>query len=74
MDDFKNTHPYPIAQVELVRSRECWAWIIQNCPICGRSHTHGGGPLTGNPRDFLGLRATHCLGGRGDYILMEATP
>ena len=64
----------PSAPAILQRGRECWLWIVPSCPFCGKRHTHGGGPLDGDPREYLGGRASHCwLGDGGQYILTEAT-
>jgi hypothetical protein len=48
------------AIVTLGKCRECYLWIIVKCPYCGKKHTHGGGPLDGDPREYLGDRVPHC--------------
>jgi len=35
-------------------------WEVIRCPYCGRSHTHGAGERTDDPRAFLGGRVAHC--------------
>jgi hypothetical protein len=64
----------PQALAELSRGRDCWIWTVKKCPLCGRRHTHGGGPLEGNPRELLSHRVAHCVSGdkAGGYVLVEA--
>jgi hypothetical protein len=40
------------------RGRECWILEFR-CVWCGRLHSHGGGPLDGEPD--AGHRVSHCL-------------
>jgi len=44
-------------------------WLLTiRCPHCGRTHTHGGGPMDEAPSG--GHRLGHCLGdGRRGYII-----
>jgi len=44
-------------------------WIIYQCPFCGFSHNHGGGPATADPVKYLGGRVSHCLYDSQEYIL-----
>jgi hypothetical protein len=62
-----------IAIAKLRKGEGCYLWIIPQCPICGEEHEHGGGPLGGNPDDFLGSRVPHCLnpGGVSSYRLVK---
>ncbi len=50
----------PEAPALLVRGRDCFLWIVSHCPLCGKKHQHGGGEITGDPRDLLGHRVRHC--------------
>ncbi len=44
-------------------------WSVRiTCPYCGKTHHHGGGPVTEPP--VLGHRAAHCLG-RGEYEIVQ---
>lgn len=67
---------YAIARVRLKRGKVCWYWVIDRCPFCAGRHTHGGGPLNGNPRRLLGHRSQHCMEGpewpRDGYELVES--
>jgi len=51
---------FPTAYVTLQKTSDCYLWIVERCPLCGKRHSHGGGKLTGNPRDLLGHRWAHC--------------
>lgn len=67
----------PLARCHRMQGRDVWLWVIDACPYCGHSHTHGGGELAGNPRRLLGERVPHCAGdktGLPNYILTEALP
>jgi len=59
------------AAARLVRHSDGFRWVVDRCPYCGRRHTHGGGPLDGDPRAGLGPRAPHCHAGP-EYALVEA--
>ena len=63
----------PVALVRLVRSDDCYLWVTDKCPLCGGSHTHGGGHLDGDPRALLGHRRAHCDEPKppGYYTLIE---
>jgi len=65
---------YPNAPVRLVRTSQVYLWVIDICPLCGRTHTHGGGALDGDPSRLLGHRNAHCairpLPEPGGYILV----
>lgn len=66
------TTPRVYADCRLERTGKIWSWIIPICPYCGKRHTHGGGPIDGNPRTRMGNRGAHCLNARGkDYDLRE---
>lgn len=46
--------------------------LTVDCPHCGESHTHGGGPVS-EPELRLGHRVAHCDGiPNPGYILVEA--
>lgn len=66
---------YAVARVRLKRGKVCWYWVIDRCPFCDGRHTHGGGPLDGDPRTLLGHRSQHCNEGphwpRSGYVLVE---
>lgn len=68
---------YAVARVRLKRGKVCWYWVVERCPFCAGRHTHGGGPLAGDPRRLLGHRGQHCMEGpewpRAGYVLREAT-
>ncbi len=60
------------ALARLERGRGAWSWVIDICPYCGKKHTHGGGPIEGDPRELLGARAAHCKSVQPEiYILVE---
>lgn len=63
------------ARAALSRGRDCWVWTVPECPFCGAQHEHGGGPLDGDPRQFLGHRVAHCTDRQpvGDYELEESS-
>jgi hypothetical protein len=48
-----------------------WLLIVRRCPLCRRSHTHGGGS---GDEPFYGHRTAHCTNGKpGDgYWLQPA--
>lgn len=66
----KTTSPHEelTAPATLVRGDGCYLWRVDSCPLCGGSHTHGGGSLDGDPYALLGHRAAHCHSTRG-YVL-----
>jgi hypothetical protein len=70
--------PHPPAAAILQRGRGCWCWVVARCPICGRRHQHGGGPLGGDPRRLLSHRLRHCgdlePGTSRGYELVDADP
>lgn len=52
------------AAVLVTRDRGRWlGWLIPECPFCGLRHLHGARGYSGEegPRDFLGMRAAHCI-------------
>lgn len=57
----------PVVIVRPIAGGNAWTLEIE-CPFCGRHHYHGGGPLTGDWREYLGHRISHC--GRGGYELV----
>jgi hypothetical protein len=61
----------PEALAQLVKDKHGWLWVVSKCPLCGKRHVHGGGPLDGDPHDRLGHRAAHCVTGdtHGGYVL-----
>lgn len=67
----------PLAFVHLEPAGRSYAWIVPQCPLCGKRHQHGGGPITGDPRQHLGHRNSHCtthtMNDQADrgYILVE---
>jgi hypothetical protein len=63
-------HDLRTAPATLRRFPDGFCWVVA-CPYCGRRHTHGGGPLGGDPRQYLSVRVSHCH--RGDYVLIERT-
>jgi hypothetical protein len=89
---FRNGSPptlhseFPLAQARLAIAPggETFDWLVDCCPICGRSHCHGGGLVGEDPRRMLGHRARHCrdlkraTGGVVSrcmgYILVDANP
>jgi len=62
-----------IAQCSLKKTSRMYIWVVSECPYCGKRHEHGGGPVEGDPRKFLGPRESHCeLGATGgQYLLQE---
>jgi len=72
------------AEARLVATKDVWLWVVDECPFCGRRHTHGGGDIAGDPRQLLSHRTSHCTPYRlprtdrviepevGDYLLVEA--
>ena len=54
---------YPSAPAILVLGAGDWdfRWRVLYCPLCGRTHYHGGGSLSGDPRRLLTHRVSHCL-------------
>jgi hypothetical protein len=63
------------ALATLVKSEICYLWVVECCPLCSYRHSHAGGYLFDDPRDFLGLRTTFCTGEARTYRLVErATP
>ncbi len=54
----------PEAPCRLIRSdhpKVAHSWVVIRCPFCGKKHYHGGGPGDGDPRNYLGERAAHCV-------------
>jgi len=66
------------AEVVIRRSQSrrdpIWILTILECPICGKSHEHGGGSVDGPPA--LGFRVPHCITRPAprDYELVERAP
>lgn len=63
-----------IAYARLKRFRGVYLWEVPHCPYCGRTHTHGGGEITGDPRSYLSYRSPHCATNtqrQPDYLLVE---
>ncbi len=59
--------PRVTARVQGSRLGTTWLLTIR-CPHCGRTHTHGGGPIDKAPSG--GHRLGHCPGnGRRGYII-----
>lgn len=60
--DLQTSASTPSVSVYLERSRDgrYWRWVVRKCELCGRSHIHGGGDTTKDPRRALGHRAAHC--------------
>ncbi|MFD7443910.1 hypothetical protein [Streptomyces sp. NPDC059909] len=66
--------PSPIAYCRAYAARGAfgryWVLVVENCPLCGQGHTHGGGDQL---RPSYGHRAAHCADGRlGGYWLEPA--
>ena len=68
----------PVVFATARRGREFWN-LEFDCPWCPRkrsgrpkTHFHGGGPIAGDPRDFSGHRASHCIapGAPGSYFVL----
>ena len=67
----------PEAKAHLVKGADCWLWVVDHCPLCGRQHVHGGGSLASDPRQLLGFRVPHCCedgSEPGCYLLVEEAP
>lgn len=68
------------AEVHLEVERGQYFWIIDSCPYCTLSHSHGGGKVgEDDPYDYMGHRVAHCGDPfRGEeitrtgYILIES--
>lgn len=58
----------PTVIPRVVAGAEVWHLIVDRCPFCGRKHSHGGGPVTGDWRRLLGHRVADCHH-RGGYVL-----
>jgi hypothetical protein len=58
-------------QVPTIGGGLVWLLIVRRCPLCRRSHTHGGGS---GDEPFYGHRTAHCTNGKpGDgYWLQPA--
>jgi hypothetical protein len=51
----------PNAYVRLVRKDyQNYVWIIDCCPLCGKSHIHGAGDDLEEISQYLGHRMSHC--------------
>jgi hypothetical protein len=61
------------AYAEPRRARDCWLWVVPRCPFCKKKHTHGGGPLDGDPRTYLYSRVAHCVARSGFDDVYELT-
>lgn len=48
------------APCELVQHETGRQWRAE-CPLCGKHHVHGAGPLSEDPRAYLYHRSDHCL-------------
>lgn len=44
------------------RSRDCWTWLVPDCPHCHKQHTHGAG-MDGT---IDGHRVSHCSTGESN--------
>lgn len=58
-----------LAHATATRTRDgsAWKWTIERCPLCGKSHIHGGGD-GGEPSG--GHRVAHCqTAGGSSYVL-----
>lgn len=58
--------PRVAVTVKWVPRSNCWQLTVAECPFCKAKHFHGGG---GDSEPSYGLRASHCLEGRGQYEL-----
>jgi hypothetical protein len=67
-------HSHPDARADLLAEARGFRWLVQECPLCGRRHAHGGGPVSGDPRKTLGHRAGHCNIPNSGYILIDSSP
>jgi hypothetical protein len=70
---------WPIALCRLLKGEQGYQWEVERCPICRKKHYHGGGPVSGNPNEYLSHRVKHCLKPRPNkepegYILKDAHP
>ena len=43
--------------------------IIVRCPFCKKHHSHGGGSIDHEIKDYIGPRVAHC--GKGSYEIRE---
>jgi len=52
-----------------------WVLTVDECPYCGKRHSHGGGLVSDGPPS-LGFRVPHCLTRPAppDYELIERAP
>ena len=66
----------PTAPARLLVDRRAFRWEVQNCPVCGKRHVHGGGALQDDPRQVLSHRAAHCFRPpeNNGYILVDSDP
>lgn len=62
--------PLAFAKLERTRDGVAWKWTVERCPLCGKTHHHGGGD---GDKPSGGHRVGHCrTGGRTGYDLVEA--
>lgn len=57
----------PNVKAEIIPDGEIYSLKVK-CPFCNETHTHGGGPIDGDPKRYLGDRVSHCH--KGDYNLV----
>jgi hypothetical protein len=60
--------PHALVSVVWSSRGRYWAVTIESCPLCGRTHHHGGGD---GPEPALGHRVAHCVDRAGGYELIE---
>lgn len=64
--------------VVLVRDKNYYVWVIEECPYCARRHIHGAAEFRDSEktiRKSLGERATHCIitNQFGYYLVWDGT-
>jgi hypothetical protein len=59
----------PVVPVSVVAHHNFWQLTIEECPHCGKTHTHGGGDLASPP--FGGHRISHCYGPSNPGYILE---
>ena len=58
-----NRIPNAVARVIVVHERrqDVYSLVVDKCPLCGKTHTHGAGTNKDEVHTYLGHRTAHCF-------------